>query len=54
MRKITTVDEAKEADKIFDAPKKEAPVKEKKLVRERSYTTEELNAFFTNIDDIKF
>lgn len=31
--------------------KKEAP---KKLVRERGYTTEELNSFFTNIDDIKF
>lgn len=30
---------------------KEAP---KKLVNERKYTTEELNSFYTNIDDIKF
>ena len=26
----------------------------KKLVKERKYTTEELNSFYTNIDEIKF
>ena len=52
---IIDVNMAKEADKTFDQPTKEqTSLKTKQLVRERNYTTEELNAFFTNIDDIKF
>lgn len=53
VRKITTVDEAKEADKIYEAPKQKNEIKTKNIIKERNYTQEELNAFFTNIDDIK-
>ena len=60
LRKINTIEEAKEADKLFDAPKKDGTIKEttiekerKKLIYEHNYTKEELNSFFTNIDDIK-
>lgn len=46
---------------VFDAMKEDDIKKErinakepKKLVKERKYTTEELNSFYTNIDEIKF
>lgn len=51
---ITTVSQAKEFDARFEQPTKVKTQTINENVRTRNYTTEELNAFFTNIDEIKF
>lgn len=53
MRKVTTIEEAKQIDSIFESPKKQETVNVKNIVKEREYSKEELSGFFTNIDEIK-
>lgn len=54
LNNISTVEQAKNEDKKFEAKDNNNKPETKNIVRTRNYTTEELNAFFTNIDDIKF
>lgn len=50
---IITVEDAKKRESEFTAPMQSNYIDKKNVIETHNYTSEEINAFFTNIDEIK-